>query len=124
MTLAPNAAREHRLGAVALSLIALKGYASVARPDRRRCSAQLADSMLDLIASLVTLGRASWAAHSGGRQHRFGHGKAEAIAAFFQVVVISISAFCDPVARVRAPVRAGDRADRRIWHRRIASRWC
>ncbi len=55
--------------------------------------ASLADSVLDLFASLVTLGGVHWASQPADEQHRFGHGKAEALAALFQVVVIAISAF-------------------------------
>ncbi len=54
--------------------------------------ASLADSVLDLFASLVTLGGVHWASQPADENHRFGHGKAEALAALFQVVVIAISA--------------------------------
>ncbi|WP_429596898.1 cation diffusion facilitator family transporter [Sphingomonas zeicaulis] len=52
----------------------------------------LADSALDLIASLVTLLGVHVAARPADRTHRFGHGKAEALAALFQVIVITASA--------------------------------
>jgi len=52
----------------------------------------LADTGLDLIASLVTLFGVRVAAMPADREHRFGHGKAEALAALAQVVLISISA--------------------------------
>lgn len=52
----------------------------------------LADSGLDLIASLVTLYGVRLAATPADHDHRFGHGKAEALAALFQVVLITISA--------------------------------
>jgi ferrous-iron efflux pump FieF len=55
--------------------------------------ASLADSVLDLFASLVTLGGVHWAAQPADDDHRFGHGKAEALAALFQVGVIAVSAF-------------------------------
>jgi ferrous-iron efflux pump FieF len=54
--------------------------------------ASLADSLLDLVASLVTLGGVHWAAQPADDDHRFGHGKAEALAALFQVMVIAVSA--------------------------------
>jgi len=54
--------------------------------------ASLADSVLDLVASLVTLGGVHWASQPADREHRFGHGKAEALAALFQVGVIAVSA--------------------------------
>lgn len=52
----------------------------------------LADSGLDLLASLITLWGVRIAAEPADWNHRFGHGKAEAIAALFQVVMISVSA--------------------------------
>ena len=52
----------------------------------------LADTLLDLIASLATLAGVWVAAQPDDDEHRFGHGKAEALAAMFQVVLISISA--------------------------------
>ena len=53
----------------------------------------LADTTLDLVASLATLAGVWIAAQPADEDHRFGHGKAEALAAMFQVVLISISAF-------------------------------
>jgi ferrous-iron efflux pump FieF len=52
----------------------------------------LADTGLDLLASLVTLWGVRLAAQPADRDHRFGHGKAEALAAMFQVVIIALSA--------------------------------
>jgi ferrous-iron efflux pump FieF len=52
----------------------------------------LADSTLDLVASLVVLLGVRVAAQPADREHRFGHGKAEALAALMQVIIISISA--------------------------------
>ena len=52
----------------------------------------VADTGLDLIASLVTLWGVRIAAVPADFNHRWGHGKAEAIAALFQVMLISISA--------------------------------
>lgn len=54
--------------------------------------ASLADSLLDLVASLVTLAGVRIAAQPPDAEHRFGHGKAEALAALFQVALISVSA--------------------------------
>ena len=51
----------------------------------------LADTGLDLLASLVTLYGVKMAAQPADRDHRFGHGKAEALSALFQVVVIVLS---------------------------------
>ncbi|MFA9199718.1 MAG: cation diffusion facilitator family transporter [Cypionkella sp.] len=52
----------------------------------------LADTGLDLVASLATLVGVWVAAQPADRGHRFGHGKAEALAAMFQVVLIALSA--------------------------------
>jgi ferrous-iron efflux pump FieF len=52
----------------------------------------LADSGLDLIASLVVLLGVRVAAQPADYDHRFGHGKAEALAALVQVVLITLSA--------------------------------
>jgi ferrous-iron efflux pump FieF len=52
----------------------------------------LTDSTLDLVASLVVLLGVRVAAQPADREHRFGHGKAEALAALAQVVIITISA--------------------------------
>ncbi|MGE0773830.1 MAG: cation diffusion facilitator family transporter [Sphingomonadaceae bacterium] len=77
--------------AVALLLIALKSYAAWATHSVAMLGS-LADSGLDLIASLVTLYGVRLAATPADTDHRFGHGKAEAIAALFQVALISVSA--------------------------------
>jgi ferrous-iron efflux pump FieF len=52
----------------------------------------LADTALDLLASLVTLYGVRLAATPADHDHRFGHGKAEALAALFQVMLITASA--------------------------------
>jgi len=52
----------------------------------------LADTGLDLLASLITLYGVRLAATPADREHRFGHGKAEALAALFQVGLITFSA--------------------------------
>jgi ferrous-iron efflux pump FieF len=76
---------------VAIFLVALKSYAAWATHSVAMLGS-LADSGLDLIASLVTLYGVRLAAAPADWDHRFGHGKAEAIAALFQVVLITISA--------------------------------
>lgn len=52
----------------------------------------LADTGLDLVAALVTLVGVKIAAEPADADHRFGHGKAEAIAALFQTMLIAVSA--------------------------------
>lgn len=52
----------------------------------------LADTALDLVASVATLVGVWIAAQPADDNHRFGHGKAEALAAVFQVMLITLSA--------------------------------
>lgn len=78
--------------AVALLLVGLKAWA-VFTTDSTAMLGSLADTALDLIASVATLAGVWVAAQPADEKHRFGHGKAEALAAMFQVVLIAISAF-------------------------------
>jgi ferrous-iron efflux pump FieF len=77
---------------VALFLALLKGWA-VWRTSSTAMLGSLADTSLDLIASLATLIGVWIAAQPADEEHRFGHGKAEALAAIVQVTLISLSAF-------------------------------
>jgi ferrous-iron efflux pump FieF len=77
--------------AMALTLIVLKGWAAY-RTDSTAMLGSLADSGLDLIASLVVLLGVRIAAVPADYDHRFGHGKAEALAALVQVILITVSA--------------------------------
>lgn len=52
----------------------------------------LADTALDIVASLVTLFSVRLAAQPADDDHAYGHGKAEALAALFQTGIISASA--------------------------------
>ncbi|WP_265587835.1 cation diffusion facilitator family transporter [Sphingomicrobium arenosum] len=76
---------------VALFLVALKVWASWSTGSVAMLGS-LADTSLDLIASLVTFFGVRYAAMPADEEHRFGHGKAESIAALFQVILISVSA--------------------------------
>lgn len=76
---------------VALILATLKVYA-VWRTGSIAMLGSLADTGLDLVASIVTLIAVHIAAQPADSEHRFGHGKAEALAALFQVLLISIAA--------------------------------
>jgi ferrous-iron efflux pump FieF len=76
---------------MALFLLAAKGWA-VAQTGSVAMLGSLADTALDVVASLITLLGVRWAAMPADEEHRFGHGKAEALAALVQVVLISISA--------------------------------
>ena len=77
--------------AVALLLAGLKTWA-VASTGSAAMLGSLADTALDLVASMATLLGVWVASQPDDQNHRFGHGKAEALAAMFQVVLISISA--------------------------------
>jgi len=77
---------------VALLLVILKGWA-VWRTGSTAMLGSLADTTLDLVASLATLIGVWIAAQPADEEHRFGHGKAEALAAIVQVTLISLSAF-------------------------------
>ncbi|MGX7951288.1 cation diffusion facilitator family transporter [Tsuneonella sp. HG249] len=68
----------------------------------------LADTGLDLVASVATLIGVWIAAQPADREHRFGHGKAEALAAMFQVVLIAVSA-AGIAARAIGALLAGER---------------
>ncbi len=76
---------------VAMLLAGMKAWA-VIQTGSTAMLGSLADTVLDLIASLATLAGVWVAAQPEDRHHRFGHGKAEALAAMFQVTLISISA--------------------------------
>ncbi len=77
--------------AMALTLIGLKIWAAL-QTSSMAMLGSLADSGLDLIASLIVLLGVRVAAQPADYDHRFGHGKAEALAALVQVILISLSA--------------------------------
>lgn len=77
--------------AMALLLVGLKGWAAW-RTGSTAMLGSLADTALDLVASLATLIGVWVAAQPADREHRFGHGKAEALAAIVQVMLIAVSA--------------------------------
>jgi len=77
--------------AVALTLIAAKAYAWAASGSVS-VLASLADSALDLAASVITFLSIRWAAAPPDAEHRFGHSKAEAVAGLIQTVLITGSA--------------------------------
>lgn len=77
---------------VATLLLGMKIWATISTGSAAMLGS-LADTALDLVASVSTLLGVSIAAIPDDAGHRFGHGKAEALAAMFQVVLISLSAF-------------------------------
>ena len=76
---------------VAVVLLGLKAYAAYTTQSMAMLGS-LADTGLDLMASLVTLAGVRIAALPADSDHRFGHGKAEALVALFQIVLITVSA--------------------------------
>lgn len=76
--------------AAALVLIALKAW-GYAQSQSTALLASLADSGLDLAASVLTLLAVRYAAAPPDREHRFGHGKAEAFAGLMQAGLVAVS---------------------------------
>ena len=76
---------------VAAILILLKGWAWL-EGNSVAMLASLADSVLDLAASLFTFFAVRFAATPPDREHRFGHGKAEAFAGLVQAGLVAVSA--------------------------------
>ncbi len=90
VTLSPRQITRVSVG-VAVVLIALKAFA-LGASGSVSILASLADSSLDLIASLATFYAVRWAAAPADAQHRFGHGKGEAMAALVQAGLVFASA--------------------------------
>lgn len=88
---------------VALFLLALKIFAA-AETGSVALLASLADTGFDVLASVLTLFSVRYAAMPADDDHRFGHGKAEALSALLQVVLITVSAI---LIAWRAIVRLG-----------------
>jgi ferrous-iron efflux pump FieF len=76
---------------LALVLLIAKAWAAY-QTGSTAMLGSLADTALDLIASLTTLLGIRIAAIPADTDHRFGHGKAEALVALAQVVLITVSA--------------------------------
>lgn len=95
--------------AMATLLLGLKAYGA-ATTGSVAMLASLADTGLDLVASLVTLYGVHIAAQRADEEHRFGHGKAEALAALFQVVLITASAVAIAARAVMAWVQRASTA--------------
>jgi ferrous-iron efflux pump FieF len=88
---------------VALFLLALKIFAAT-ETGSVALLASLADTSFDVLASVLTLFSVRYAAMPADDDHRFGHGKAEALSALLQVVLITVSAI---LIAWRAIVRLG-----------------
>jgi ferrous-iron efflux pump FieF len=86
--------------AVAVVLIALKAWAWLASSSVAMLSS-LADSTLDFAASLFTLFAVRYAAAPPDREHRFGHGKAEAFAGLVQAGLVGVTGILIGIEAVR-----------------------
>jgi len=81
------------LASVALALVLLVAKAWAAYlTDSTAMLGSLADTALDVVASITTLVGVRIAAAPADQDHRFGHGKAEALVALAQVALIAVSA--------------------------------
>ena len=88
--------------AMALFLLALKAWATW-RTGSTAMLGSLADTGLDLVASCATLWGVWFAAQPADAEHRFGHGKAEALAA----IATSETPIPSAAASVRPPRSGG-----------------
>ena len=92
--------------AMASVLVVLKGWAAW-HTGSTAMLGSLADTGLDLVSSLATLAGVWIAAQPDDENHRFGHGKAEALSAMFQVVLIAFSALALGVHAVQHLLEGG-----------------
>ena len=76
---------------VALTLVFAKLWAWQAT-DAISILSSLADSFLDVLASAITFVAIRYALTPADREHRFGHGKTEGLAALAQALIIAFSA--------------------------------
>ena len=84
---------------MALFLTALKSWAAI-ETGSVALLGSLADTGFDLLASLLTLFSVRYAALPADDDHRFGHGKAEALSALVQVMLVTNAAQIDHVMLV------------------------
>jgi ferrous-iron efflux pump FieF len=73
---------------VAVCLVLVKAWAWRAT-DSVSILSSLADSFLDVLASLLTFWAVRYSLRPPDHEHRFGHGKAEGLAALLQALIIS-----------------------------------
>ncbi|MGE4657983.1 MAG: cation diffusion facilitator family transporter [Gammaproteobacteria bacterium] len=77
--------------ALAFTLISLKIWAWT-MTDSVAILSSLADSLLDLIASIITFYAVKVAVSPADAEHRFGHGKSEGVSSLLQAFIITASA--------------------------------
>ena len=93
--------------AMAVFLVAMKAWAALETSSMAMLGS-LADSGLDLVASIVVLLGVRIAARPADTDHRFGHGKAEALAAMVQVALISVAALAIAVRSIQRLLRGAE----------------
>ncbi len=91
---------------MALFLVVLKSWATW-QTGSTAMLGSLADTALDLVASIATLVGVYIAALPADEDHRFGHGKAESLSAIFQVMLIALSASGIAFSAIRRIVEGG-----------------
>jgi ferrous-iron efflux pump FieF len=92
---------------VALTLVVAKFWAWQAT-DAVSVLSSLVDSFLDVFASAITFLAVRFALQPADREHRFGHGKSEGLAALAQSVIIAGSALfvcTEAIDRIMNPAR-------------------
>lgn len=90
---------------VALTLVVIKVWAWLATGSISLLTSA-ADGLVDVLASSVTFAGVRYAARPADRGHRYGHGKAEAVAAFVQALLLAAAAVglaIESVQRVIVP---------------------
>ncbi len=85
---------------VAFVLVAVKFWAWLAT-DSMSLLTSATDAVVDLIASLVTFGGVTFAGRPADSDHRYGHGKAEAVAALVQGFLLAAAGIWLGVGSVR-----------------------
>jgi ferrous-iron efflux pump FieF len=91
--------------AIALVLVGIKVWAWLATGSISLLTSA-ADGLVDVVASFVTFAGVRYAARPVDRGHRYGHGKAEAVAAFVQALLLAGAAAglgIESVGRLFAP---------------------
>ncbi|RFU49211.1 cation diffusion facilitator family transporter [Paraburkholderia sp. DHOC27] len=76
---------------VALGLVVIKVWAWLATGSISLLTSA-ADGLVDVVASTVTFAGVRYAARPADQGHRYGHGKAEAVAAFVQALLLAAAA--------------------------------
>lgn len=95
--LAPNEAKQitgraTRLSVAVAAILVVAKFIAWLMSGSVAMLASLADSALDLAASLTTFFAVRYAATPADEEHRFGHGKAEALASLMQALLVALSA--------------------------------